>query len=60
MIANRITPHEGRNCEILSPNKNWRKGKLTIKIELEFIPDEPDPEEKKETKDNQSLDEFRK
>ncbi|MFB6276776.1 MAG: KGK domain-containing protein [Halothece sp.] len=33
---------EGIGCELLSPNKNWRKGKLRIKLELEFIPDEPE------------------
>lgn len=31
---------EGINCEILTPNQNWRQGKLRIKLELEFIPDE--------------------
>ena len=29
---------ENVDCEILSPGKNWRKGK--IKVSLEFIPDE--------------------
>lgn len=29
---------DGVECEILSPSKLWRKGK--IKISLEFIPDE--------------------
>jgi hypothetical protein len=50
---------EGRNCEMLAPNQNWRKGKLRIKLELEFIPDEPDPEEENKTTENQSLNEFR-
>ena len=31
---------EGVKCKILSPGKTWRKG--TIKISLEFIPDEPE------------------
>ena len=31
---------ESVDCELLSPGKNWRKGK--IKISLEFIPDEVD------------------
>ncbi len=29
---------EGINCEVLSPGKNWRKGK--IQLRLEFCPDE--------------------
>lgn len=29
---------EGINCEILSPGKNWRKGK--VKLRLEFTPNE--------------------
>jgi hypothetical protein len=29
---------DGADCNILSPGKNWRKGK--IKVSLEFIPDE--------------------
>jgi hypothetical protein len=31
---------DGVECEMLSPNKSWRKGK--VKISLEFIPDESD------------------
>lgn len=30
----------GVECEVLSPNKIWQKGK--VKICLEFIPDEPE------------------
>ena len=30
---------EGIDCEILSPNQNWQKGK--IKICVQFIPDRP-------------------
>ena len=36
----------GVPCEILSPKKNgWRKGKVRIKVSLEFCPDEPEVEE---------------
>jgi hypothetical protein len=31
---------EGANCEVLSPGKGWRKGK--VKISLVFCPDEAD------------------
>jgi len=31
---------DGVECEMLSPNKSWRKGK--VKISLEFIPNESD------------------
>lgn len=31
---------EGVNCEILQPSKMWKKGKVRIKITLEFCPDE--------------------
>jgi len=34
---------QGVDCEILSPGKNgWQKGKVRIKITLEFCPDEPE------------------
>ncbi|MBW4576334.1 MAG: KGK family protein [Aphanothece sp. CMT-3BRIN-NPC111] len=36
---------EGINGEILSPNKEWKNGKVRIKVTLEFCPDEPDVEE---------------
>lgn len=39
-----LTPYqwgnEGIACEVLSPNKNWRQGKVRVKVELEFLPDE--------------------
>ncbi|HAX74598.1 MAG TPA: KGK domain protein [Cyanobacteria bacterium UBA11372] len=36
----------GKPCEILSPgSKGWQKGKLRIRISLEFCPDEPEIEE---------------
>ena len=33
---------EGIECEVLSPGKQWRKGK--IQLRLEFCPDEEDSE----------------
>jgi hypothetical protein len=34
---------EGVACEILSPENNgWKKGKVRIKVTLEFCPDEPE------------------
>lgn len=37
---------QGVACEILSPKNNgWRKGKVRIKVTLEFCPDEPEIEE---------------
>lgn len=33
---------EGISCEILQPSKTWKKGKVRIKITLEFCPDEPE------------------
>ena len=50
---------EGRECEMLSPNQDWRKGKLRIKLELEFIPDEVETEENIESQNHQFLNEFR-
>lgn len=37
---------EGVECEVLSPGKDWRKGK--VRVSLEFIPDEPEVEEELE------------
>jgi hypothetical protein len=35
--------NKGVPCEILSPGNNgWKKGKVRIKITLEFCPDEPE------------------
>ncbi|MGB3403042.1 MAG: KGK domain-containing protein [Microcoleaceae cyanobacterium] len=31
----------GKECELLKEGKRWQKGKLRIKLTLEFIPDEP-------------------
>lgn len=37
---------EGIDCEILQPaTKGWQKGKLKLKVTLEFIPDEPSIDE---------------
>lgn len=37
---------EGKNCEILKLGaKGWQKGKLRVKVTLEFCPDEPEVEE---------------
>ncbi|HEY9804511.1 MAG TPA: KGK domain-containing protein [Leptolyngbyaceae cyanobacterium] len=37
---------EGIDCEVLQPaTKGWQKGKLKLKVTLEFIPDEPIVEE---------------
>lgn len=33
---------EGVDCEMLQPNSNWQKGKLKIRISLEFCPDRPE------------------
>ena len=54
--ANQFTT-EGLACHVLRPGQQWKKGK--IRIAVEFIPDEPDPEEETEITQNQSLDEFR-
>ena len=35
----------GVDCQILKPSKNWQKGKVRIKVTLEFCPDEPEIEE---------------
>lgn len=32
---------EGVKCEVLKPGGNWQKGKVRMKITLEFCPDEP-------------------
>lgn len=32
--------NDGASCEILAPNKSWKKGK--IKVVLQFCPDEPE------------------
>lgn len=45
----------GLKCELLKQNKGWKKGKIRLKISLEFCPDEP------EIKQPESpLDEIRK
>jgi len=38
---------KGKDCEVLKiSSKGWQKGKLRIKLALEFCPDEPEVEEK--------------
>ena len=32
---------DGTPCEILEPGKVWRKGRVRLKVSLEFCPDEP-------------------
>jgi len=34
--------NNGVDCQILKPSKNWQKGKLRMKVCLEFCPDEPE------------------
>jgi hypothetical protein len=36
---------QGKECEILKPGKGWQKGKIRIKLTIEFCPDEPEPVE---------------
>jgi hypothetical protein len=37
--------NEGANCEILRlGGKNWQKGKIRIRLSVEFYPDEPEEE----------------
>ena len=36
--------NEGEDCEILKASSlGWQKGKIRIKVTLEFIPNEPEP-----------------
>lgn len=58
---------EGINCEVLKLNSNaWQKGKIRIKLTLEFCPDETEVAEttqSKETENNQPespLDDIRR
>jgi hypothetical protein len=55
---------QGIDCEILRPDaKGWRKGKLRIRIALEFCPDEPEEvignDELLNSKSEGSLDDIR-
>ncbi len=44
--TNPISFGEGTNCEVLKVGaKSWQKGKIRIRVSLEFYPDEPDFEE---------------
>jgi hypothetical protein len=53
---------EGIECEILKFNSDgWKKGKLRIKVTLQFCPDEPEIEETPEIKEPESpLDDLRR
>jgi hypothetical protein len=43
---------QGVNCELLKPGSNgWKKGKVRIKMILEFCPDEPEVEEISESQE---------
>lgn len=39
----KLFSEDGLDCELLSPGKTWKKGKL--KFRLEFCPEEPEPAE---------------
>jgi hypothetical protein len=50
---------QGIKAEILEPNfNNWKKGKIRIRVVLEFCPDEPE-EKVVTTSSNSPLDDFR-
>ncbi|MEA5552739.1 KGK domain-containing protein [Anabaena cylindrica UHCC 0172] len=34
--------NEGVDCEIMKPGGYWKKGKLRVRVTLEFCPDEPE------------------
>lgn len=41
---------EGMECEVLPASSGgWRKGKLRIRVQIEFIPDEPAPDDDQST-----------
>ncbi|AFZ33746.1 KGK family protein [Stanieria cyanosphaera PCC 7437] len=53
---------QGVDAEILEPNFNsWKKGKIRMRVVLEFCPDEPEEAEKIDNHkiDNNSLDDIR-
>ena len=45
--------NEGVECEVLKPGGDWQKGKVRMKLTLEFYPDEP-------TQPTSPLDDLRK
>jgi hypothetical protein len=52
---------EGIDCEVLNPGKTWQKGKVKLKMILEFQADEPEIEATQEnTGSESSLDEIRR
>ena len=53
--------NEGVDCEVLTPGKNWQKGKVKITISLEFQSDEPEIEVIPENSNSESsLDDIRR
>jgi hypothetical protein len=60
----RVLFTEGKECEVLKPYKGWQKGKIRIKLTIEFCPDEPEPVEENGHQDTNNstespLDEIR-
>jgi len=53
---------DGIDCEILKIGaKGWQKGKIRIRVSVEFIPDEPEIEQTPETTHPESpLDDIRR
>ncbi|MBD2387679.1 KGK domain-containing protein [Cylindrospermum sp. FACHB-282] len=53
---------DGLDCEVLKiASQGWQKGKLRIKVTLEFIPDEPEIEQETEITEPESpLDDLRR
>ncbi len=50
----------GIDAEILEPNtKDWKKGKIRMRVVLEFCPDESDGEQLEITSNNSPLDDIR-
>ncbi|NJK49411.1 hypothetical protein HC931_15745 [Candidatus Gracilibacteria bacterium] len=48
--------YEGKNCEVLHLGAtNWKKGKVRVKVTVEFCPDEPE-----EIQSESPLDDIRK
>jgi len=51
----------GIDCEILNTDgKGWKKGKVRIKVSLEFQPDEPEIEAIENSNSESSLDDIRR
>ncbi|MBD2626466.1 KGK domain-containing protein [Trichormus variabilis] len=53
--------NNGVACQILKPGKNWQTGKLRIKVNLEFCPDDPEIEQTTKSQEPESpLDDLRR